>query len=359
MSSDNPQESALTRALRERRELQDAIRIAAKKLEKVEQFIAMYRQYATGEEGLPELGGMLDKHAQASGWMGQETFGQLVRSLLMDMGRPMESPEIIEKFAERGHPLGRTNVVKQTWNKLWLEKRAGNLIHLPKLGYWLPNEPLTEEAKAKSVEARATRLRESRRNPSRKVPDRTGNPRGRRPTLSDEQLAMAEEWLMKGVRRSEVAKRLGVATPTVLYSFPKGAENIRERRNKPPAELSKKEVVRELAYINRAIHLGGDDVDVPLLMGRRLAIEQHLKRTEILGRYSLVDGTVLEIEPRRDPQGQWRVAVKIEGAEPVLMSPSHADRLSDEIRPIDPGLASRLDLAIGSARTLWARSARA
>jgi len=81
------------------------------------------------------------------------------------LGATSESPEIIEKFKERGHPLGRTNVVKQTWNKLWVEKKAGNLIHLPKLGYWLPNEPLSEEDKAKAAAARAERLKASRKGP--------------------------------------------------------------------------------------------------------------------------------------------------------------------------------------------------
>jgi len=164
------------------------------------------------------------------------------------LGATSESPEIIEKFKERGHPLGRTNVVKQTWNKLWVEKKAGNLIHLPKLGYWLPNEPLSEEDKAKAAAARAERLKASRKGP-RKQPIRKGNPRGRKPTLSYEQLAIAEEWVLEGLSKAEIARRLGVDPSVVRYHFPDGTEGVMRRRSIPVELLTDREARRELARL--------------------------------------------------------------------------------------------------------------
>ena len=58
----------------------------------------------------------------------------------------MRSPELIEEFRTRGHALPG-NEIRTAWNRLWEAKSRGVLVSLPKLGYWIAGEPLSEEAK--------------------------------------------------------------------------------------------------------------------------------------------------------------------------------------------------------------------
>ena len=174
----------------------------------------------------------------------------------------MESPEIIEKFKERGHPLGRSNVVKQTWNRLWKAKASGMLQHYPKHGYWLADQPLSADALNRAAAARQARLEKQSRQPrsalAKGVPWK-GRPTGRRRMLTDEQLARAEEWILEGkMTRAEVARELGgVSTPTVHHYFPGGVKSIQARRQTAPNELSPRDAEREHARLR--LHLAEHD----------------------------------------------------------------------------------------------------
>ena len=229
MAAEDQPDSPISRALKERKELQEVIKAAAQKLEKIEQFLRMYRQYNVGSAAT-DMGVIVDAQVIPGVPSSQEGFEQLVRALLMEVGRPMESGEIIEKFRERGHPLGRSNEVKQTWNKLWRAKTNGKLTHEPKLGYWLPGEPVTAEAQAAALRAKAERkLQRGPRVARGGQRPWTGNPPGRRRSLSDSQLNQAEQWILEGkMTRKQIAEALGVSAPAINYYFHGGLKTLQE-----------------------------------------------------------------------------------------------------------------------------------
>lgn len=229
MPSPDQIETPLARALRERKELQERIRSDAQRLEKLEQIISWLREGTIKQESV-DKGATHAELVSPGAPSSQEAFVMMVRALLLEIGRPMESTEIIEIFEKRGHPLGRSNVMKQTWNKLWLAKRAGALTHESKLGYWLPGEPLTDAAREKAAEARATRFKQHppRRKGGTPRPW-TGKPKGRPRSLSPELLKMAERLLLEGKSGRVVAETLGVSPPTVGYYFKGGAAALRKK----------------------------------------------------------------------------------------------------------------------------------
>src|SRR5665647_2357574 len=158
MTSSEQNETPLARALKERKELKEIISSAMQKLEKIEQFLSMYRQFTVDETSVEK--GVSEAVEQptigkAFEWgRSQDGFDILIRQVLRDVGRPMQSGEVVDEFRRRGHPIGGSNELKQTWNRLWAAKTRKAIINLPGLGYWLPDEPLTAEAKAKAIAAR-------------------------------------------------------------------------------------------------------------------------------------------------------------------------------------------------------------
>src|SRR5262245_45760695 len=137
--------SPLDNALKRRKELQEAIKSSLKELERLEEWIRTYHQLATGDfsQEAPDA----PKISYGGHGQTQEIFEQFAKAILRDVGRPMQSGEFVVEFRKRGHPIGGLNETKQAWNKLWAARDRGVLIHERKLGYWLPDVPLTEEAK--------------------------------------------------------------------------------------------------------------------------------------------------------------------------------------------------------------------
>lgn len=256
MATSDRDQSALDRALLERKELLEAIKSATEKLEKLEQFLAMYRQLATGtilntekESPIRMAVGTITHHAQAQ-------FESTVRALLLEYGRPMENPEIIEVLSERGLLPPSRSLQKHMYNKLWKAKKAGVLVHLPSLGYWVKGELLSEEATKLAEQARNRRFHKQnsvQRRPrgQRKPRPWQGNSPFRPRQVSDEQLAVAEDWVLAGkMTQTEIGKELGGISPSgVAYYFRGGAENILRRRNAAPDALSKRDAEREAARL--------------------------------------------------------------------------------------------------------------
>ena len=252
MALSDSQSTALDQALLERKELLETIKVATAKLEKIEQFLAMYRQFATGNILDVEKESQVRLAAGTSPHHAQKQFESQVRALLLDTGRPMENPEIIEKLKARGMTIASRSLQKHVYNKLWKAKKNGVLDHFPGMGYWLKDEPLSEESAKAAEEARLERFRkqnEVERRPWGQAKGRPwkGQQQFRPRQLTDEQLATAEEWLLAGkMTRTEMAKELGgINVGTLAYYFKGGVQGILARRGMPPELLTKKDAARE------------------------------------------------------------------------------------------------------------------
>lgn len=264
MAISDRDQSALDRALLERKELLETIKAATEKLEKIEQFLAMYRQLATGsllntekESPIRIAAGTVTHHAQAQ-------FESAVRALLLEYGRPMENPEIIEVLSERGLLPPSRSLQKHMYNKLWKAKKNRVLEHLPGRGYWVKGEPLSDEAAKLAEQARLERFRKQntvQRRPRGQAKPRPwkGNAAFRPRQVTDEQLAIAEEWVLAGkMTQTEIGKELGGISPSgVAYYFRGGAKGILARRNAPPDALSTRDAEREAARLRALLDQRG------------------------------------------------------------------------------------------------------
>lgn len=97
----------------------------------------------------------------------QSAFEAAVREILLKLGRPAQSPDILEELEKRGIAMGR-NPVKATWNRLWQAKKYGVLVNIRGAGYWLADIPVPKEGET---------VRQKRRNP--RIQRTTTRPRGR------------------------------------------------------------------------------------------------------------------------------------------------------------------------------------
>lgn len=220
---------ALSKALRRRKELQDDIKSSVKKLEKIEEFLRMYRQLSTIDD--VDSNGEEEEYGQSTTLSGvgvhgqtQQVFEQFVCSILRDTGRPMKSGEIAEVFRERGHPIGG-NEMRNAWNKLWKAKARGVLVNIPRYGYWLADEPLPENALAQPP------IPPKRSPPGESMRSKTeGKPRGRKRSLTESQVKTAEKWLLEGWTFEKIGRHLGgVSRATISRRFPGGRKAVQEK----------------------------------------------------------------------------------------------------------------------------------
>ena len=179
VTEDQLSETPVSRALKRRKQLQDEIKTSIKELEKIEEFLKMYRSLSGDNDGA-----VVSKLRYILGGAGtgrtQAFFEQLVRTVLLDAGRPMRSPEIIEAFNKRGHSIGG-NEIRTAWNRLWQAKKNKVLINIPSYGYWLADEPLPEKALSQPPPKRMlTGLSIQQRGSGRRV--------GRQPMLTEGQI---------------------------------------------------------------------------------------------------------------------------------------------------------------------------
>jgi Helix-turn-helix domain of resolvase len=216
MAFDNIQDPALANALKQRKELRDVIRDALAKIEKIDNFLRMYRDLST--TGTVENSATLKQevpqfsHSQSDAWgRAQSIFEKFAVAALRDVGRPMKSGELIEEFQKRGHPI-KGNAVRTAWNRLWIARKKGVLTNDPKLGYWIAGEPLSEEAKQRAAS-------EPRRK-SLLPPDRNkGKRKGIAPILTPEQIEAGEKMLLAGKTRIEVAAALGGVSQATIRNY--------------------------------------------------------------------------------------------------------------------------------------------
>ncbi|HET8918695.1 MAG TPA: hypothetical protein VFN27_03355 [Xanthobacteraceae bacterium] len=215
MASDDFQDSALGKALQRRKELQETIKNAVQEIEKIEEWLKMYRSFSTG--GVDIFKGADTNRVMplsVAGRKSQSLFEHLVLSVLRDVGRPMRSPEIIDEFRRRGHPLPG-NEIRAAWNRLWEAKVRGTLTSDPKLGYWIAGEPLSEKAKEEALIAGKRR----KSGALAVIHAARGTKVGRDPLWGPEQIEAAERMLLAGKSRAEVAAALGGVSMGTLQKY--------------------------------------------------------------------------------------------------------------------------------------------
>jgi hypothetical protein len=234
MSTEKATDTAVQRALKRRKELQEQVKRSMSELEKIENFLNMYR-HLTSESEDANKGDVLPPvliTTKAGYGKSQNIFEMLVRDVLLEAGHPMHSSEIIEAFRKRGHPIGG-NETRTAWNRLWKAKDSGFLVNLPRHGYWLANEPLPDGALTKERPKRKHRpAGKSQRS------EWQGKRIGRKRLLSTADVQRAEAMFLAGKSQVEVAAELGGIAPATLQNyFPGGLTALRKRVAETPAQM--------------------------------------------------------------------------------------------------------------------------
>jgi transposase len=229
-AEDQFEDTALGKALQKRKQLQETIKTALQELKKIEDWLQMHRELSTGYTEQKKGVEIIQPTLRVTGEMGmentQDVFETLVLAVLRDIGRPMRSPELIEEFRKRGHPMPR-NAVRTAWNRLWKAKTRGVLISLPKLGYWITGEPLSEEAREQALIAGKRR---NNAGVSALIEAARGKKKGRAELWGPEEVATAERMLLAGKSRIEVAAALGgVSQSTIQKYFPGGIGALKKK----------------------------------------------------------------------------------------------------------------------------------
>ena len=223
MADDDFNESAVEKAVRKRKELQERLKNTIQEIETLEKFLKTYRDLTAGTPN-SEKGGN-QEISQATWGTAQQAFEALVVGVLREIGRPMRSGELIEEFKRRGHPL-KGNDVRTAWNRLWLASKRRVLTSDRTLGYWIAGEPLTDEAR----EAAALVGRRERRPAGSAHRDQNkGKKKGRAPILTSEQVEAGEKMLLAGKSRLEVAAVLGGVSQGTIKKYFGGIKGVQEK----------------------------------------------------------------------------------------------------------------------------------
>ena len=213
----------------------------------MEQFIRTYREF-TGFEPPQNMGALppaplavlptaakdlpprKSPHGQA-----QPVFESYVRSVLRDVRRPLRSPEIIEEFRKRGHPIGG-NETRTAWNRLWNAQNNGVLIQVPKYGYWLADEPVPPlpDKPQKHV----------RRGWGNSIKDTwAGRPPGPKKLLNEAQVKLAQEWRAAGKSLAQIGIDFGGISAGTIGLAIRRAE--KEAEKPPKGKLKRKTLKRK------------------------------------------------------------------------------------------------------------------
>ncbi len=222
-------DTALEAALRKRKELQDRIRADLDEVGRLEKWIQLTRELLSGVSDAASGGTVGETFGRAGSGMAQEVFESFLVTVLREVGRPLQSGEVVDEFRSRGHPIGGTNETKQAWNRLWEAKTNNVVVHLPPYGYWLSNEPIPENVDMTEPK----RKRHAFRSLSTK--------RGRVSTITPEMVAKARVMILGGERISVVAKRFGeVSSQNLRYHFRNDQEVLaalsKLKTGRPPKE---------------------------------------------------------------------------------------------------------------------------
>jgi hypothetical protein len=200
-------------------------------LARIDRYLTMHRQFAVAAgDGISPTSAVTEPTLGVAGsGYSQRIFQLLTLMVLRDVGRPMQSGEVVDAFAERGHALGGVNPTKTAWNRLWEAKTKGVLDHLPDYGYWIKGQPLPAGALESALAAKGDR-RKLKRKRTGPVGRSTGRAHGRKRILTDADVETARSWLVAGKAISEVCADLGGISSQTLWNYiPGGARAFREK----------------------------------------------------------------------------------------------------------------------------------
>lgn len=236
-------DAAYDHAVKQRAEHQDKLMAGMKELAHIDRYLSMHRQYTLAADSNADQGfaTIVDPTlGVVGGGLTQRVFEQLIRTILREVGRPMQTGEVLDAFAERGLPFGGNNPTKTAWNRMWQAKTHGVVDQIENLGYWLEGVPLPADAAHAVATARSRRGRR-KRNRLRPIARNTGNAPGRKRYLSEAEVALARNWFRSGKSLSEVRAILGgITRQTLVAYFPGGMAALREQyphlaKRKPPS----------------------------------------------------------------------------------------------------------------------------
>lgn len=134
---------AIQRALQRRRELEEEIR-------EIDLFLSLYEQFAGHPVSVGAMAASVVSDTskprrgrkRGGGGMSQEDFIALARDLLLEIGRPVNGPALLEKFHEKGRHIGGADEIKNLTTKIW--RARDRIIKIPGAGYWPVEVPCPE-----------------------------------------------------------------------------------------------------------------------------------------------------------------------------------------------------------------------
>ena len=199
-------------------------------LGRIDRYLTMNRQFAVaaGDGTSPPISATAEPTLGVVGaGYAQRIFQLLVLIVLREAGRPMQSGEVVDAFAARGHPLGGTNPTRTAWNRLWEAKKNGLLEQVADHGYWIKGEPLNADALKAALAAKKDRRKRSRKRGS--SVRRPGGKHGRQPILSAADIESGRRWILEGRSVGQVCADLGGISRATFRNYFGSAQVLREQ----------------------------------------------------------------------------------------------------------------------------------
>jgi hypothetical protein len=246
----------LANALQRKKELQDAVKVAMEKianveaeikalmkeLERVDIFIKEFGRFSG--RGSPVATHEITTLSVAGHGNAQELFEQRARAAILDLGRPIDTGEMVDVFRKRGYPIGGNNEWKTASNRLWKAKSQGRFLHTVGVGYWPADLPYPDADALATAPPKPPKAKRGEAVPGR-AHRATGRPMGRLRRLSDEQLQRIYELARTGMSASKIGMEMGGLSPSSIYNYiGMGVSNIAYRKKtnlpEPPPDLRNK-----------------------------------------------------------------------------------------------------------------------
>jgi hypothetical protein len=249
--------SPATRALARKKELQDdvatrmktiaeeeaAIKIEMQEIEQIEVFLRQYSRFSNGTNSSAPLQkvGPSGLARVAGKGKSQEVFEAWARSAMIELGRPMATPEVVEMLKRRGTSIGGSNEWKTASNRLWKAKDTGRFAHKVGVGYWPSDLPWPE--KDTPEKGGAPSLKPKRGSIPARFHRGTGRPRGRGRGLNDEQVKVLYALIRAGKSAKEAGAELGGLSGSAIYNYVGRGKNAVAARRKmgipdPPDDVN-------------------------------------------------------------------------------------------------------------------------
>jgi hypothetical protein len=197
---------------------------------------SVVEEYAPAADSKKKVAANLPLVDRAGHGLVQETFERLAKDTILEKNYPLQTYDIVEEFAERGHPLGGTREWKTASNRLWQAKARGVFQRIPNVGYWPADVPYCPKKNVRPPEDQ--KRPHSRHGLSKPNSDVQGRP----PALTSEQQERVDKMRQAGKSVTEITEALGgIVSKATIYYVLKAIEKQRalEAAEKAPFNVSK------------------------------------------------------------------------------------------------------------------------